>query len=490
MNLTQKLINSAFFSAGSKVLTRLLGLVSTLIVARLLTPQDFANVAVVSIVLYLFDTLSHAGSEQYIMQKTKVLRSDLATAWTFNLILKSGIAACLVIFSPWLLSLLGKAELSLGLQCAAVVLPLNALAHPQIMMQKRALNYHPIFLLTLMQKVAAFVVLVSLAYQLSSYWAFIIADICAAVIYCVISYGMFSGKIRFSLKKVQHQWLFAKWLMGKSLLGYLRSQIDTMLVSFYFSKAQLGHYYIARDLAMLPAHTLLGPALEPLLAAFKDNKGSSASLKKQMTLVFIVTLIILSPICIFMYQFSSLSILALFGEQWDLAGHLLKPLSWLLFYWVILLVVENALISLGRVRAVFVADLVSLLIVVVGLVVYLSAAQSLAELAWLRVLLGSLTTFALAGYLYRTIPFNLAVIFLCCGISLSFSILSASLVSPLTELTWPSFIKLLLTGSLYLIIYLSCLFFILYLGQKRPYLCDLWQLIQQTGIKPINRSSK
>ncbi|WP_017444369.1 oligosaccharide flippase family protein [Gayadomonas joobiniege] len=478
MGLAKQLLDSAFFSAGSKLLTRFLGLISTLIVARILTPSDFANVAVVSILLYLFDTLSHAGSEQYVMQKTRLLRRELASAWSFNLLIKLFMSLTLVGLAPILLTWFNKPELTQGLQAAALVLSLNACAHPAIMQCKRALDYRPIFILTLAHKVAAFIVLIVLAWYLKSFWAFIIADLVAASIYCGLSYLIFTGKVRFTLKYCKPQWDFSKWMIGKALLGYLRSQIDTLVVSYYFSKNILGHYYVARDLAMLPAHTLLGPALEPLISAFKDQQlKPSEQISVQVNLIFTVILAVLTPTCLFMFYFAELSVLALFGEQWQLAANLLKPLSFLLFYWVILLIAENLLISIGKIKAIFIADMFALVFIALTLISYALSAPEIMQLAWLRVGLGVLSTFILIVYLYQKIRFSFFNLFVSATSYALISYLCLVLVRPLANLSELHFMNFLMTGCTFLILYLLFIVSVLFLFRRHRYFQPIWHLI-------------
>ena len=57
------LLGSAAFSSGAKLISRIIGLFSTLILARILTPSDFAMIAIIAIVLHLFDVLSYTGSK-------------------------------------------------------------------------------------------------------------------------------------------------------------------------------------------------------------------------------------------------------------------------------------------------------------------------------------------------------------------------------------------------------------------------------------------
>jgi lipopolysaccharide exporter len=79
--------------------------------------------------------------------------------------------------------------------------------------------------------------------------------------------------------------------MGKSIVGYLRSQIDTVFVAKFFNAGQLGNYHMARDVAMLPGHYLLGPAIESLLADFKDYKYLPINLgERVIQVLFIVAL--------------------------------------------------------------------------------------------------------------------------------------------------------------------------------------------------------
>ena len=65
-----------------------MGLISTLILARLLVPEDFGIIAISMLVLVFVETLANTGSEQYLIQKDSIDDYDINTAWTLNLILK------------------------------------------------------------------------------------------------------------------------------------------------------------------------------------------------------------------------------------------------------------------------------------------------------------------------------------------------------------------------------------------------------------------
>lgn len=163
MSYANSVVNSAFFSVAAKLLGKTLGLISIFIVARILAPEDFGFIAIVSMTLYLFDILSHAASEQYITQKNVVSRSDLHTAWSLNLLLKVVIALGIVVTAPLIARLFDAVHLTDAISVSAIILPLQALKSHKIMLLKRQLRFKPLFWLSLLERLFALPVLITLA---------------------------------------------------------------------------------------------------------------------------------------------------------------------------------------------------------------------------------------------------------------------------------------------------------------------------------------
>lgn len=398
------LFASAAFSSGAKFISRLIGLVSTLILARILTPTDFAMIAIIAIVLHLFDILSHTGSEQYIVQKSEVCDGDLNTAWTLDILLKSLMCVLLIVIAPLISSFFEQAHLSFAIQVASITLIINALKNPGLLLLKRNLDYKKVFYLSLVQRIASFVTVIFVALNWQSYWAFVIADIVGAVVFTLGAYKIQPFRPAFSLLKVSEQWLFSKWLLGKSIVGYLRSQIDTVLVAKFFSTAQLGNYHMARDVAMLPGYNILGPAIEPLLADFKDHKNNPIKLGQRVSKVLCIVSFIVVPITTYIAFYPALIIDVLLGAQWVIAGEILGVMSLLFFYYCFLLVIESALTAMGKVKAIFIFDIVSLLVIAGTLLTYLQMYDDLNHMLWLRVSIGMASTLLIGIALHIIVP--------------------------------------------------------------------------------------
>ena len=80
---------------------RLIGLVSTLVLARLLVPADFGIVAMASIVVGLIDTLLALGVSSALIQNRNAGREEFDTAWTLGIIQGSMVAGIIWIAAPY-----------------------------------------------------------------------------------------------------------------------------------------------------------------------------------------------------------------------------------------------------------------------------------------------------------------------------------------------------------------------------------------------------
>lgn len=479
------LVNSAFLSVAAKLLGRTLGLISIFIVARILTPDDFGFIAIVSMILYLFDILSHAAGEQYIIQKNTVTYFDLRTAWSLNVLLKIVIALTIVASAEFISVFFDAAHLTDAIRASAIILPLQALKNHKLMLLKRQLRFKPLFWLSLLERLFALPVLISLAIFLGNYWAFLATDLLVALFGLVLSFIVLKGKPHFTLKHIRLQWAFSQWMLGKHLLGYARSQIDTFVVAKSFTANLLGNYHMARDLAMMPANYLLNPSIEPLLAVFKNDRDNQAELLNNVAFSLLVVFTISVPLLTALAFYAKPIVYVILGENWRFAAELLPVLSILFFYWSIVQVMDAALIAMGKVQFLFMFDLLSLVTVAIALAWSVSHEYSLLQLAWARSVTGLATALILlvwlfAGHWRLLVPVVL-LCFVIAGVSGAAMVpawLLASDPFPNVHVTLSHYIQSATELVIFGLVY-ALLFTLLLIVSKQYHLVRLKQLVLQ-----------
>ena len=84
-SIGQRVLASTLWLAAWRWTARLMGVVSIVILARLLLPEDFGIVATGMVVVAFFDILIDLGTDRYLIRLSDPRREDYDTAWTLRL---------------------------------------------------------------------------------------------------------------------------------------------------------------------------------------------------------------------------------------------------------------------------------------------------------------------------------------------------------------------------------------------------------------------
>jgi len=448
VSVTQRVLKSSGFLVAIQFLQRTLGIISTLILARLLAPEHFGIVALVTIALQFFELLVETGNQQYIVQKESVDDDDLNTAWTLDIVMKSGIAMLIIITSPALAQYFDAPALTSALSIASLALPIRALKTPELMLLARNLNYRPIFWLNLWQKGVAFLVVVGIAMVHASHWAIIIGNLFSAAILAFGSYRVCAYRPRISLIRVRQQWYFSRWLLMRGLVGFTRSQIDNLMVSKLFGSSALGGYNLVRELSILPAVSVIVPMSQPLLAAIAQGRDDPAILAYRIRFSLALATSILLPVSVFMLAYPELIVTVLLGRDWQPYAHLLAAFALFFITFCLFSLISDAVIAMGRVKTLFIFDLISTILIFT--VLWLWGREDLLTMAWLRGWLAVATTLALLVVLNQWSALRLRRYFWLSTPSLIGSLTGLGMSEWTSNYTTGGFLGLLMQGIVFM----------------------------------------
>ncbi len=450
MSASLKVLKSAGLLLGIQVVQRGLGIISTLILARLLAPEHFGIIALVTIALQFFELLVETGNQQYIVQKETLDDEDLNTAWSMDILIKSAIAVLVIACSPALALWFEEPSLTAALSVAALALPIRALKTPGMMRLAREINYRPLFRLTLWQKGLSFITVVSIAFIEPSHWAIITGNLVSAAILAAGSYRVDHHRPRWTLSRFKQQWGFSQWLLMRGVVGFTRSQVDNLLVSRFFGTTALGGYNLVREVSLLPALSAIIPMSEPLLAAIAQSRQSRADLAYRVSFSLALMITALTPITVFIMLYPELIVRVLLGTQWTEYAPLLRPFGLFFFTFCLFSLISDAIIAQGKVRGLFWFDLVSTLIILAALLLFATA--GLHDMAWARGWLAVATTGALLLILQRQTGFAaMRLLWLCLPVLLASAVSALVTVSLNLPAELP-LVEFLVRGSVFVLL--------------------------------------
>jgi O-antigen/teichoic acid export membrane protein len=385
-------VNSSILMISASWLTKILGLMSTIILARLLTPNDFGLVAIVMLVIYFFNIFSETGCKQYLLSLQEVTDNELNTAWTLNIISKAIISGVIILTSPYSASFFSEPRLTNTLYFAALIPIINGLENPAIYLAKRNFNYQGIFKLNLISKIISFTITISLAYYLKSHWALIFGTLTHFSLMTIGSYFIVPFQPSFSLQNIKKQWDYSKWIFFRGLVGYTRAKVDTIILAKSYLTAELGVFNVAKEFAMLLYEQVACPLGEIIMTSVQKTNGNIEQTRLIVEKYFTVLFSILLPAVIGLSYLSDILIVIILGEQWRLSGELLSILAFLGFSSGLVIVFTATLSAMKKTKLIFNIDIITTTLILTTLI--LSMNTELILFSSIRTAVGYVILFA------------------------------------------------------------------------------------------------
>jgi len=262
---------TALAYAGSQALR----LASNLILARLLFPEAFGLMALVSVVLVGLQMFSDMGLSPAIARSA---RGDdpgfLDTAWTLQI--GRGVVLWLgasVLAWPTA-ALYGAPALQALIPVAALSLLIAGFNPTRIETANRHLMLGRVTVLDVISQAVGIVVMVAMAWVTGSVWALVIGSVTGALVKLGLMTALLPGPanhLRWERDAGRELVHFGKWILLSTVCGFALSQGDRLILGAYLSLEQLGIYNIGYFLASFP--WLLGGAvtMRVMIPLYRDD---------------------------------------------------------------------------------------------------------------------------------------------------------------------------------------------------------------------------
>ncbi len=247
---------------------RLAGLVSTMVLARLLTPSDFGIVTVATIFVGLLDLFTSTNFDLALLRTKDTERSHYDTAWTLQLILGTSVGALIFVLAPLTVWYFEDSRVVWVTRLLAANVVLNGVGNIKLVDFRRNLDFRKEFLFNVSWKILSMVVTISMAVHLRSYWALVAGSLAGNLGGVVLGYVVRPYRPRFDLRHAREMISFSQWMLMFNVGTYLRNRIDTLLVARLSSPGAVGVYNVAAELSAMPTTEVVipsGRALFPVL---------------------------------------------------------------------------------------------------------------------------------------------------------------------------------------------------------------------------------
>lgn len=278
--MKSKIAVGVMWLGAAKVIVNLLALLSTLVLARFLTPADFGLVAIGTTLLTIIGAVTDLSLASALVQRTTVEDAHFHTAWTLNIVRSVLVSMVFCAISPVVVYFYGDERLFGVLLWLSFSIFLTGFNNPKMVVLTRRLEFWQDFVQSVGQKLVGFVVGVGVAFLYQSYWALIAGALASQLSGVIVSYVVCPYRPRFALSKAAELWGFSVWLSLGQLVNILNWKFDHLLVGARLGQEALGHYSVGDNIAGMPTRELVAPIERTLFPGFARIGGDVSRLQK------------------------------------------------------------------------------------------------------------------------------------------------------------------------------------------------------------------
>jgi len=345
--------------------------VISIILARILMPEDFGLIGMLSIFLGISQRLIDSGMGSGLVQKKNRTDVDFSTVFVFNFLVSLVLYLILFVTAPLIADFYSRPELV----NITRVLTLNILINALIIVPQQKLIINLDFKLIAKVNITSVIVggLIAIAFAYYGYgvWALVIQNLARAALTVIILWIVSKWKPSFAFSRESFRSLFSFGykLLISGLLSQTLTNVYNIAIGKVYSASELGFYTKAKVFAELSAGTvtsIMNQVSYPILASLQDDRERMISVYSRMIRMaaFLV--------------FPSMTILALLAdpfirlaltEKWAPAIPLLQWMCFARIFYPISTINMNILNATGRSDLFLKVDLSKIPVVILALVI-------------------------------------------------------------------------------------------------------------------------
>ena len=311
-------IRGGAFTVGSQASQFVIGLLATMVMARLLTPRDYGLIGMVTVVTGFLTIFKDIGLSRATIQRNVLTHDEASSLFWINGAVGVGIALLTAAIAPVIARFYGEPRLTnitIALACGFLVSGFSV--QHQALLRRRMrfgiLAANDVFSVTL-----ASVVGITMAFERMSYWAIVGNQLTFTISGAVLAWTV--CRWRPSLPKrstpVREMLAFGGNITGFTVLNYFSRNTDDLLIGRFWGSQQLGLYAKAYQLLLFPLNQInlpIGGVAVPTLSRIVDEpERYRAAFARTLDKIVLITM----PLVVFLMVCSDWLIAVVLGSQW------------------------------------------------------------------------------------------------------------------------------------------------------------------------------
>lgn len=349
-SLKDKTVKGTIWSAADAFLGQGVTFIVGLVLARLLSPEEYGLIGICLIFSVILNGIVDSGFSNALIRKNECNDDDYNTMFLTNLFISIVLFFLLFFTSPLISSFFNRDELTPLLRATGSILIINALSLTHTTILTKRIDFKTRTKASLISAILSGLIGIVMAYMGCGVWSLAGQLISKQLFYTLCLWFLVSWcpSFSFNIESFHYMWGFGWKLLLSGLLNNIWNQLYQVIIGKYYSPSTLGQYTRANQFAGIFSENLtviIQRVSYPVLSAIRENQQRMVSaFRKLIRMTMFVTVI-----CLFSLAGVSESlIICLIGPKWSEAATYLPLICITMSFYPLHAINLNMLQVIGR----------------------------------------------------------------------------------------------------------------------------------------------
>lgn len=407
-NTAHKMASGLIWSYAERFLAQFITLFVSIILARILDPEHYGIIAIVTVFISICDALVTGGFGNALVQKKDANDLDFNTICWVSVCISIILYLVLYILAPFISHFYGNEQLTIITRVMGIRVIFSAYNSIQQAYVQRKLIFKKFFFATLGGTIVSAVLGVSIALLGGGVWAIVVQYLSNTIIDTCILFLTIEWKPKFEFSKhsFNSMWGFGAKMLASTIVYTLKDNIRSLIIGKRFSSSDLAFYNQGKKYPQLVVNDIVSSLGKVLFPVLSDKQSNMNEMKQVMRRSNQLSSYILSPCIIGLIAVADVFIISILTEKWLPAAPYMRILCLMFLTRSINTVLQKGLLAIGKSEVILFYEIFTTVTTIVLLLISVFIFNSIALIAWSYVFVEILGTIYYAVYVRKFIRYR------------------------------------------------------------------------------------
>ncbi|EIF6174300.1 lipopolysaccharide biosynthesis protein [Clostridium perfringens] len=314
----KKILKSLFWKIMENGGVQLINFLITIILARILSPEDYGLMAIILIFINLSNVIIQKGFNIALIQKKEADELDFSTAFYVSIFISVIFYGILYFSSPYIARFYGQEKLIIILRVLSVNLILGAISSIQIAIITREMDFKKLFNRSILATIISGVSGIITAYLGLGVWALVIQQIVNQFVATIVMWNTMEWrpKLVFSFKRLFNILDYGWSILIANLISTIFKNIRSLVIGKIYTVDMLGFYNRGRQFPELIFTVVDSSIQSVMLPTFSSEQENRILVKNMLRRTIKISTFLIFPAMLGLAVISKPLIIILLTEKW------------------------------------------------------------------------------------------------------------------------------------------------------------------------------